>query len=199
MPKGTSDTPMAKTVFIDRDGVINRDSPDYIKSVDEFEFLPGSLDALRDLTRHQYDIFLITNQSVIGRNMVTPKGLRLIFQAMQQGVENHGGTIKDIFFCPHVPDDQCLCRKPKPGMIYSARDKYDIDLHHATMIGDSTKDIRCAHNAGVGRTVLVLTGNGPKTLNELQGTADQPDFVALDLFDAVQWIISQDLNRDTHD
>lgn len=183
---------MTKTVFIDRDGVINRDSPDYIKSCEEFVFLPGSLEALRTLARHNYDVIIITNQSVIGRGMVSPEGLREIFGTMTREVEAAGGRIKDICFCPHTPDDGCDCRKPKPGMILKARDTYAIDLDRSVMIGDSVKDILCAHNAGVGCAVLVLTGNGREALASLKETPQAPDHVAGDLLDAVTWLVEKD-------
>ncbi|MBU1168284.1 MAG: D-glycero-beta-D-manno-heptose 1,7-bisphosphate 7-phosphatase [Proteobacteria bacterium] len=189
---------MNKTVFIDRDGVINRDSPDYITSVEKFEFLPGSLDAIRTLTLHHYDIIIITNQSVIGRGMITSDTLDQIFMKMKKGVEAHGGRLKDIFFCPHTPDDKCVCRKPKPGMIFSARDKHGIDLKQSCMIGDSAKDILCSKNAGIGRAILVRTGNGPKALLELQGKSIVPDHVANDLLDAADWLIDKDHSRDLH-
>ncbi|GAB6096763.1 D-glycero-beta-D-manno-heptose 1,7-bisphosphate 7-phosphatase [Desulfatiferula olefinivorans] len=183
---------MDKTVFIDRDGVINRDSPEYIKSVDEFIFLPGSLEALCELSRKGYTVIVITNQSVIGRKLVTPEGLRLIFKAMTDAVEQNGGLIRDIFFCPHVPEDRCDCRKPLPGLILKARDRYDIDLKNAVMIGDSAKDMRCAGAAGVGRRILVRTGNGPKALADLVRDNDPPDLIAEDLYHAVRLLIDSD-------
>lgn len=183
---------MKRTVFLDRDGVINRDSPLYIKSCEEFDFLPGSLEALRLLTLHQYDIIVITNQSIIGRGMVPPAELGRIFDKMTREVASAGGTIRDIFFCPHHPEDGCDCRKPKPAMILSAHEKHHIDLEQAVMIGDSAKDIQCARNAGVGTAVLVLTGNGPEALNRLKNGPDAPDHVAEDLLAAAAWLIDRD-------
>jgi D-glycero-D-manno-heptose 1,7-bisphosphate phosphatase len=183
---------MAGVVFIDRDGVINRDSPEYIKSVGEFIFLPGSLEALCDLSARGYTIIVITNQSVIGRGMVTQEGLQAIFKTMTDAVEGCGGRIHDIFFCPHLPEDRCDCRKPLPGLIFQARDRYGIDLSRAVMIGDSAKDMRCAANAGVGRRILVRTGNGSKALDELLKANDPPDVVADDLYDAARQLIKTD-------
>lgn len=180
---------MKKTVFIDRDGVINRDSSDYIKTCDEFEFLPGSLDAFRLLDEVSYDAIVITNQSVIGRKMVTPEGLDAIFNKLKKGVEAHGGMIKDIFFCPHIPEDRCGCRKPLPGMIREAGEKYNLDLSETCMIGDSAKDIECAKNAGCGLSVLVKTGNGLNAAKELDKKNTNPDYIADNLLDAVRWLI----------
>ena len=192
---------MKRTVFLDRDGVINQDSPLYIKTCDEFEFLPGSIEAIKLLARHNYDVILITNQSVIGRGMVTMEGLDAIFSKMTRMVEEAGGKIKDIYFCPHTPEDQCDCRKPKPGMILSATRRYNIDPGRSVMIGDSAKDILCARSAGVGCAVLVLTGNGHVALDKLKNGPEQkkPDHVAEDLLSAVTWLIEKDSGHLLHD
>lgn len=184
---------MKKVVFIDRDGVINKDSADYIKNCDEFEFLPGSLEAFKLLKAKGYETIVITNQSVIGRKMVTPDGLDEIFKKMTEGVDAAGGKIKDIFFCPHTPADHCQCRKPLPGMILSAQKKYDIDLETSCMIGDSAKDIECSKNAGCGNSVLVKTGNGLKAVKELAEKKKGPDYLAENLLDAAKWIIKNNL------
>ena len=177
-----------KVVFLDRDGVINQDSPDYIKSWDEFTFIPRSLEAIRELTDHGYAIILITNQSVIRRQFVTPEGLNDIHERMKDEIRVAGGHIQDIFFCPHTPDDHCTCRKPKPGLILQARDKYKIELSAAVMVGDSVKDILCGKNAGCQQSVLVKTGNGISALKTLAVDRIDVDFIAIDLYDAVQWI-----------
>ncbi len=184
---------MEKVVFIDRDGVINKDSADYIKSCDEFQFLPGSLEAFKMLKTEGYETIVITNQSVIGRKMVTPDGLKEIFAKLTEGVEAIGGNIKDILFCPHIPDDHCRCRKPLPGMILYAQKKYDIDLQRSCMIGDSAKDIECSRNAGCGNSVLVKTGNGLKAAKELAEKKKDPDYLAENLLDAAKWIIKNNL------
>ncbi len=178
-----------QAIFVDRDGVINRDSAAYIKNCDEFQFLPESLEALALLEQHGYDVIVITNQSIIGRKMVGIDVLMAIFDKLTKGVENAGGNIKDIYFCPHAPDDQCDCRKPLPGMILKAGEKHDINLEKSCMIGDSAKDIECGKNAGCGMTLLVKTGNGLKAEAELKEKYKEPDFVANDLLDAVKWII----------
>lgn len=180
---------LEKIVFLDRDGVINRDSPDYIKSWSEFEFLPGSIEAIRRLTDNGFTTIIITNQSVINRNMVTKAGLDYIHTMMKTAIKSHGGEIKDIFFCPHTPDDGCDCRKPKPGLIYQAQKKYGLDLSASCMVGDNAKDIECARNAGCRYAVLVKTGNISHAEKILAEKKIFPDLVAQDLFEAVNWII----------
>ena len=175
---------MGETVFLDRDGVINVDSPDYIKHPDEFHFIAGSQEAIALLTAHGFDVILITNQSVINRKMTSLSTLDAIFDKMISGVAAAGGRIKDIFFCPHTPEEGCACRKPLPGLIYQARDKYGIRLEQTWMVGDSAKDILCACNAGCGRTVLVRTGNGNKALAALNRQGSMPHHVVPDLMAA---------------
>jgi len=180
-----------KTVFIDRDGVINFDSPDYIKTEDEFVFIPGSAEAFRLLKDNDLDVIIITNQSVIGRKMVSPEGLERIFSKMRTGIHGAGGKITDIFFCPHVPEDRCSCRKPEPGLLNMAKEKYSIDMETSYMIGDTAKDMLAAEKAGIGKRILVRTGSGEKTLEKIRsGSVRRPDYVAENLLDAVQWIVS---------
>jgi D-glycero-D-manno-heptose 1,7-bisphosphate phosphatase len=176
------------TVFIDRDGVINFDSPDYIKSCEELVFIPGSIEAIADLSRLGHKIFIITNQSVIGRKMVTEKGLQQIFAKMEKAVEDKGGKIDDIFFCPHTPQDNCDCRKPLPGLFFQAKNKYKTELKNSVMIGDSAKDIKAAEAACTGYRILVLTGNGEKALKELSQASADFDYTARNLEDAAEWI-----------
>ena len=180
---------LTKVVFLDRDGVINRDSPDYIKNWSEFEFLPGSISAIKHLTINGFSPLIITNQSAIGRNMISLPDLEYIHTMMKSAISSAGGEIKDIFFCPHAPDDGCDCRKPKPGMIYQARVRFEIDLSTTVMVGDSAKDIECARNAGCGQAVLVQTGNGIQAEKELADKNIFPDHIARDLFEAVRWIM----------
>ncbi|MCK4467376.1 MAG: HAD family hydrolase, partial [Desulfobacterales bacterium] len=139
-----------RVVFLDRDGVINRDSPDYIKSWEEFEFFPKSIEAIKLLNLNGFTTIIITNQSVINRNMVSKEGLEHIHALMKKEIKSGGGDIKDIFYCPHVPEDGCDCRKPEPGLILQAQKKYQIDLPASTMVGDNAKDIECARRAGCG-------------------------------------------------
>ena len=180
---------LENVVFLDRDGVVNEDSPDYIKKWKEFHFLPGSLEALKKLHTNDFTAIVITNQSMIGRKISGPENLKEIHRNMSDAVKRHGGIIRDIFFCPHRPDENCDCRKPKPGLILQAQKKYDIDLSTACMVGDSAKDIECALSAGLRHAILVRTGNGKRAEFTLKERNIIPDYVAEDLMDAVEWIL----------
>ena len=180
---------LERVIFLDRDGVINEDSPDYIKNWKEFHFLPGSLEALKRFRTHDFTAIVITNQAMIGRKISGLEDLNEIHRNMNASVKLHGGMIRDIFFCPHRPNENCDCRKPKPGLILQAQKKYDIDLTTACMVGDSVKDIECALNAGLRHAILVRTGNGKRAEFALKEKNIIPDYVADDLMDAVDWIL----------
>ncbi len=177
-------------VFLDRDGTINHDSPNYIKNRSEFGFIPGSIDAIRDLTTAGYQSIVITNQSALGRKLISPAELDDMHEMMKDAILMGGGQVTDIFLCPHMPDSGCECRKPAPGLIFQARRKYGIDLSRTIMVGDSAKDIECACNAGCGQAVLIRTGNDPEVENKLRTKGIIPDHTAENLYDAAQWIIS---------
>ncbi|MDY6789661.1 MAG: D-glycero-beta-D-manno-heptose 1,7-bisphosphate 7-phosphatase [Thermodesulfobacteriota bacterium] len=184
-----------KVVFLDRDGVINVDRSDYIKNWSEFKFIPRSIEAIKTLTVKGFNIVVITNQSVINRRMVSQQGLDYIHTMMKNEIRAGGGLINDIFFCPHLPEDNCDCRKPKPGLIFQAQYDYSIELKDAVMVGDSAKDIECARNAGCGQAVLVKTGNGAEAEKALVKKKIYPDHVAQDLYEAVQWIVDPKVTK----
>ena len=181
---------LKKVVFLDRDGTINVDSADYVKSRTEFAFIPGSIEAVRNLTANGYTIIVITNQSALARRFTTNEELTAIHDMMCRTIAARGGRITDIFFCPHLPNDGCGCRKPAPGLIHQACQKYSIDLADATMVGDSAKDIACGRNAGCGRTVLVKSGIHRGVEQELKKASIAADYVADDLGAAVAWIMA---------
>ena len=183
---------LKKTTFLDRDGVINHDSSEYIKNRSEFKFIPGSLEAISQLTLNGFSVIIITNQSVINRKMVSPAGLDRIHNMLRDGVSACGGKILDLFFCPHTETDMCLCRKPKPGLIDMARQKYEIDMDFSVMVGDSAKDIECAKNAGCAKSILVKTGAGAKSEKILRAKNIFPDHVTTDLSEAASLIIRPD-------
>ena len=145
-------------VILDRDGVINVDSPDYIKSAEEWQPLPGSLEAIARLTTAGYQIFVATNQAGIARGKLSLMALDVIHKRMLREVERHGGKIRDIQYCPHHPCDHCECRKPKPGMLVRLAEIHDLDLSQGYFVGDSLKDLKTAEAAGC-KGVLVCSDN----------------------------------------
>lgn len=154
---------MPKLVILDRDGVINHESSKFIKSPDEWKPIAGSLEAIAQLSQHGYRIAVATNQSGLARGLLDMATLNLIHDKMHKAVQAAGGRIDAIFYCPHGPDDECECRKPKTGMIEDISKRYGADLTKVTAIGDSLRDLQAFANAGC-QPVLVKTGNGKSTL-----------------------------------
>ena len=181
---------LKEVVFLDRDGTINRDSPDYIKSCSEFEFLPGAVAAIAKLTAAGFTCLVATNQSGLARGFISTAELDAIHARMCDEIAAGGGKITDIFHCPHLPQDACTCRKPAPGLLLQARQKYNIALADAVMIGDSAKDIECGRAAGCGRTVLVKSGIDAAVEAQLRAKQISADYVAADLLEAAEWIIA---------
>jgi len=174
-------------IFLDRDGVINRDRPGFVKSWDEFEFLPGVLRALQLLAASPYAIVIITNQSAVGRGLLTLRTLDEIHARMVQVIREAGGRIDAIYYCPHHPDVGCMCRKPRPGLLLQAARDLDLCLSRSWLIGDSPRDLQAAAAVGV-RAVLVRTGHGDTTLNLLNPSLSVA-FISDNLDEAVRYIL----------
>lgn len=145
-----------KVIFLDRDGVINKKPPkaDYVKSWAEFIFLPGSVEAIKHLNNKGYKIFIVSNQAGIARKAMTGKDLKKIHQKIQKELKMHGAKIDGIYYCPHGWNDNCICRKPKPGLLYEASKDHFIDLTKALFIGDDKRDKQAGEAAGC-KTILV--------------------------------------------
>ena len=188
---------MQKIVFIDRDGVICENRADYVKNWQEFEFLPNVLEALAVLNQAGYKVVIVTNQSAIGRGLMSLADLQDIHTRMVNVVRQAGGDIEEIFYCPHQPEDQCYCRKPQPGMLNEAAEKLNIDLSRAYMIGDACTDIQAGQAVDC-TSFLVLTGRGLAQLSLTLRQASANFHVVPHLDVAVKHIISNDQRRLTH-
>ncbi|MFA5984085.1 MAG: D-glycero-beta-D-manno-heptose 1,7-bisphosphate 7-phosphatase [Methylococcaceae bacterium] len=174
-------------VLIDRDGVINHESDAFIKSPDEWLPIAGSLEAIALFNQHGYQVVVITNQSGIGRGLLDNAMLESIHSKMQKQAAEKNGLISRIYFCPHRPDEQCLCRKPKPGLILRFASDTHADLANTYFIGDSLRDIDAALAAGA-KPILVKTGRGLDTLKQ------HPDInipIFENLYDAASQITSR--------
>ena len=151
-----------KLVILDRDGTINQDSDQYIKSPAEWKPIPGSLEAIARLTQGGWRIAVATNQSGLSRGLFDMATLNAIHAEMHRAVAQAGGRIDAIFFCPHAADSNCECRKPKPGLLREIGTRYDVDLKGVPMVGDALRDVEAAAAVGA-QPYLVLTGKGRKT------------------------------------
>lgn len=149
-------------VILDRDGVINQDSDQFIKSPDEWKPIPGSLEAIARLFQSDYQVVVATNQSGVGRGLFDMHTLNAIHDKMLRAVVHAGGRIDAVFFCPHATDANCECRKPKTGMLEEIAARFNVSLDRVPAVGDSLRDLQAAVAMGA-RSMLVLTGKGKKT------------------------------------
>ena len=157
-----------KIIILDRDGVINRDSDQFIKSPDEWIPVPGSLDAIARLNQSGWRVVLASNQSGVGRGLFGMDMLNAIHAKMVDALAQAGGRLDAIFFCPHAADSTCDCRKPKPGLLRQIESRFNVDLNGVPTVGDSLRDLQAGVAVGC-RPYLVLTGKGERT-------RDDPDF-----------------------
>lgn len=181
---------MSRVAILDRDGVINADSDDYILSPDAFRPLPGSLAAIARLTRAGWRVAVATNQSAVGRGWLDRETLDAIHARMHELVEAAGGRIDAIACCPHAPDAGCGCRKPEPGLLLELLETLDAQAAQTPVpfIGDSLRDLQAARAAGC-RPVLVRTGNGAVTAERLPGDCLGKILVVDDLDAAVTHLL----------
>jgi D-glycero-D-manno-heptose 1,7-bisphosphate phosphatase len=170
-----------KLIILDRDGVINHDSDDFIKSPDEWIPIPGSLEAIARLNQVGYRVVVASNQSGIARGLFDMQALNAIHQKMRRAAQQVGADIDAIFFCPHAADDNCDCRKPKPGLLQEIARRFDVSLKGVPVVGDSLRDLQSGFVSGC-TPYLVLTGKGEKTLAKgglPPGTAVYADLAAV--------------------
>ena len=158
-------TRAAKLIILDRDGVINYDSDQFIKSPEEWRAVPGSLEAIARLNHAGYRVVVATNQSGIGRGLFDMAMLNAIHEKMHKALGHAGARLDAIFFCPHTADAKCECRKPKPGMLAEIGKRFNSELTGVPCVGDSLRDLQAAEAVGA-QPMLVLTGKGEKTLRD---------------------------------
>jgi D-glycero-D-manno-heptose 1,7-bisphosphate phosphatase len=169
-----------KLVILDRDGVINYDSDKYIKSPEEWNPIPGSLEAIARLHREGYRVVVASNQSGVGRGLFDTDTLMRIHIKMIDAVRAKGGDIDAVFFCPHTPEDKCRCRKPLPGLFEEIADRLTVSLNGVWVVGDDERDVIAARAVSA-RPAFVRTGHGRKTLRKKQ-LEDVPVFDNLAAF-----------------
>ena len=161
-------------IVLDRDGVINRDSRDFVKSAAEWGPLPGSIEAIASLSRAGFTVAVASNQSGLGRGLFDRRALAAMHRKFRRLVANAGGRIDRIVVCPHTPDEGCDCRKPKAGLLHRLARYYATDLRGVPVVGDSLRDLEAAVTANA-RPILVRTGNGRKTEAALERSLDSTE------------------------
>ena len=189
---------MTAAVFLDRDGVINENRDDYIKTWDEVRFLPGVFEALARLALTSFRIVLVTNQSPIGRGILTEEQVEAINGRLVAEIESHSGRVDGVYYCPHHPDDHCGCRKPQPGLLLQAARELDLDLSRSYLIGDAVSDVEAALAAGCS-PILVLTGRGQQQQRLLRQLGYRHVPLAQDLSAAAHLILAAGLSQNSDD
>ncbi len=178
-----------KLIILDRDGVINEDSDEYVKSTEEFNFIPGSLEAMARLHQSGYRVAVATNQSGIARGYFELDTLNQMHAKLRRALAALGGEVELIAFCPHGPEAGCACRKPKPGLLREIAERLDTTLAGVPVIGDSLRDLEAAEAVGA-RPILVRTGKGERTLAK-GGALLQSVPIYADLAEAVDQLLKE--------
>ncbi len=177
---------MNRAVFLDRDGVLMEDA-NYVGDAERVVLIPGAATALKQLQEAGYRLLVITNQSGVGRGYFTREAVEQIHAHLDAQFAQAGVRLDRYYVCPHHPEDNCDCRKPKPKFFHDAAREFGLDLTTCFMVGDRASDIQAGRNAGA-RTVLVLTGAGQETLAKAEA---QPDEVAENIAAAARWILAR--------
>lgn len=187
-----SSSSLRPAVFLDRDGVIIENRADHVKSIPEVRFIPGALEALARLAQRDCLIVIVTNQAAIGRGLLTRQMADEINRYIRQHITAAGGRIDALYLCPHLPEEDCTCRKPAPGMLLEATRDLGIDLRASVMIGDALTDVQAAR-AVEAQPILVLTGRGAAQAQELSRVGLRPTPIFPSLVEAVDQIFTPDL------
>ena len=180
---------MYPAIFLDRDGVIIENRPSYVRSWSDVELYPQALTALARLKDSPYKIVLVTNQSAIGRGLISVEDAEAINQRLLGIIEAAGGRIDGIFMCPHTPQDDCDCRKPQPGLLLQAAEQLSLDMSRSILIGDALSDLKAGMAAGVQKVAIVRTGRGLQQLQSPEAAALQPFLIYNTLAEALEDLV----------
>lgn len=183
-----------RAIFLDRDGVICENRSDYVKSWQEFEFLPGAIQGLVTLSHLNLPIIVVTNQSAVGRGVISIDTLEEIHRRMVAEITAWGGRIDRVFYCPHRPGEGCGCRKPQPGMLRQAAHELGLELDQSYMVGDAATDLAAGQAVGC-KTFMVLTGRGRQQLTPAFRSVKQPFVITRSLFEAANHIVKTERQR----
>ena len=185
-------------VILDRDGTVNHDSDDYIKSPDEWVALPGAIDAIAKLNHAGWRVVIASNQSGLGRGLFDVATLNQMHDKMNKALVKAGGRVDAIFYCPHTPDEHCQCRKPLPGLFEQIGERFGVDLKEVHAVGDSLRDAQAATASGC-VPHLVLTGKGEQFVDQtLPGTFPSQTRIHTDLAAFAEWLLTQAVAKNSN-
>jgi D-glycero-D-manno-heptose 1,7-bisphosphate phosphatase len=183
---------MHPAIFLDRDGVLIENRADYVREWSQVAVFPEALRALAGLAVSRYKIIIVTNQSAVGRNLISLETAREINHRLIQLINQNGGRVDGIYMCPHKPEDECACRKPQPGLLLQAARDLSLDLRASWMIGDAWSDLLAGRSAGVRGAIMVRTGRGAEELLHPQSNNINGHLVFNDLSEALEAILQLD-------
>jgi D-glycero-D-manno-heptose 1,7-bisphosphate phosphatase len=186
---------MFRTVFLDRDGVLIENRSDYVRDWSHVTVLPMTVEALAGLHEKGFKIVVVTNQSGVGRGLISLETAQEINDRLVQTLRERGGWIDAVYMCPHQPQDRCQCRKPQPGLLLQAAQELSLDLSASWMVGDAWSDLLAGQWAGVQGTIMVRTGRGSGQLKEAPPPGTGPFLVSDNLFEAFKTITEKTENR----
>ncbi len=189
LPMTSSAVVPTGAIFLDRDGVINRNRDDHVKSWREFTFMPDVLASVRRLTATGLPIFIVTNQAIINRGLASEADVLEIHARMTEAIAKAGGSVTRVYHCPHDTHENCDCRKPKPGLLLRAQADFNIDLSRSFMVGDAWTDVEAGLSVGA-RSILVMTGRGQRQLAQTWSRFPVRFGAACDLIDATSMILA---------
>ena len=175
---------MFRAVFLDRDGVLIENRSDYVRDWSHVKILPKVIEALSGFQKEDFKIIIVTNQSAVGRGLMTFEAAQEINNRLVNTIKENGGWVDGVYMCPHKPEEQCNCRKPQPGLLLQAAEEFSLDLRCSWMVGDAWTDLLAGQSAGVHGTIMVRTGRGSTQLLKAQPEEIQPFLVSDNLFDA---------------
>ena len=186
-----------KAVFLDRDGTICEEVG-YMDSLEKMRLIPRAGEAVRRINARGFKTIVVTNQSGVARGYFTEERLQTLHEELIRQLKEEGAHLDGIYYCPHHPEGEaspyrtvCDCRKPATGLLLKAAEELGVDLQASYMIGDHYSDVECAHRAGA-KGILLLTGHGQAAWSQRDQWRVAPDWIAEDLFSAVQWVLEQD-------
>lgn len=179
---------MYPAIFLDRDGVIIENRPNYVRSWADVSIYPQALAALAALRPTPYKIIIVTNQSAVGRGIISLTTAQGINERLVRLIERENGRIDAVYLCPHTPQAACACRKPQPGMLLQAAQEHNLDLSRSIMVGDALTDLEAGLAAGVGQTILLRTGRGQAQAQLPAAATFSPLLLHIDLLSAVAWL-----------
>lgn len=183
---------MYPAIFLDRDGVLIENRPNYVRDWSDVNVYPEAIRSLSLPAVRNYKIVIVTNQSAVGRGLISWETAYDINDQLVGLIRDHGGKVDAVYMCPHTPEDNCSCRKPKPGMLLQAASELSLDLQHSWMIGDAWSDVQAGQSAGVRQAILVTTGRGVESASQRHTEGISDPLVVDDLARAIDAILTLD-------